>query len=270
MSYSPLELAEAYVKAGELDDALDALNEHLIHDDEDDDARRLRVQVLLRLGTPDHLLGALDDLDGLQEPTPQDAYTRSVVLEKQDALDEALAAARQATTDPDAAREARAVARVLGLLRKQGDLTAALELALERNWVQQAADLAADLNDPARALPYYNEAVTRAEKLGSVTSAEIAANIKARVLLKRANVHLALQNNAEAEADYQAAAEVVPDDPMIFFNRGLLALRRGDSTAAQTLLETAHARANKMLCEHMTREAEGDEALKLLWARVTG
>lgn len=269
MSYSPMELAEAYIKAGELDDALEALNDHLAHNADDDDARRLRVQVTLRLGTPDHLLGALDDLDALHEPTPADAYTRSVVLERQGNVAEALAAARDAATDPDPNRQSRAVGRVVDLLRKLGALEEALKLALERNWVQQAADLAADLNDPARALPYYDQALARAGALGSVTSPEIAANIKARVLLKRAGVHMALHHDTEAEADYRAAAEVIPDDPMIFFNLGVLAARRGEAEAATALLREAHGRANGTLRANMTAAA-GEAAVVDLWRAVAG
>ena len=269
MSYSPMELANAFIKAGELDDALDALNDYLTDNPDDDDVRRLRVQVLMRLDAPEHLLGALDDLDALYEPAPIDAYTRSVVLEKQGKLEDALAAAYDAAKDADTVRGARATGRVLELLRKNGELEAALNLALDQNWVQLAADLATELNEPERALPYYNEALARAEDLDSITSPGIAANIKARILLKRAGVHMALAHNDQADDDYVAAAAVIPDDPMIPFNRAVLAARRGDEAAARDLLKTAHDSANETLRTKMFTEMGANFTLKALWLAIT-
>ncbi|MBZ0278924.1 MAG: tetratricopeptide repeat protein, partial [Anaerolineae bacterium] len=46
MGYSPMQLAEAFIKTGELTDALDALNQQLETVPQDDYARRLRSQVL--------------------------------------------------------------------------------------------------------------------------------------------------------------------------------------------------------------------------------
>ena len=43
MGYSPLQLAQAFIKTGEIEDALDALNQHLEATPSDDETRRLRV-----------------------------------------------------------------------------------------------------------------------------------------------------------------------------------------------------------------------------------
>ena len=47
--YSPIELAEAFIRTGELADALDALNPHLEAQPNDETALRLRAAVLMRL-----------------------------------------------------------------------------------------------------------------------------------------------------------------------------------------------------------------------------
>ena len=43
--YNPITLADAFIQAGELDDALDALNQHLEANPSDDDARRVDIDM---------------------------------------------------------------------------------------------------------------------------------------------------------------------------------------------------------------------------------
>jgi tetratricopeptide (TPR) repeat protein len=257
MSYTPMQLAESFIKAGELPDALDALNAHLTDNPHDDDALRLRASVTLRQGNP---RAALDDLNALTAPTPPDAYSRSVVLAALDDLPAALEAARHAhATADEPAFGGRALGRVLDLLRTSGDLTGALALALEHDWVQWAADAAAALDDPQAANTYYTQALDRTERLFDVTSDVIAANIKARVLLKRAGTFVALGDDPAADADYQAAAAIIPDDPMIAFNRALIAARRNDTSQALVLLGETYTHAPQQLRQMMEAELRASQ-----------
>ena len=224
MTYSPMQLADAFISAGELDDALEALNQQLDAMPTDETARRLRVQVLMRLGERAYLQQALDDLDQLP-PQPVDGHTRSVVLERLGQPQAALAAAQAAL---EVAKEewlvARLLERVLGLMRQRGQVQLALELALRHDWVQWAADAAADLHDDQQAATYYTQALERINALRGQVAAIIVDNIRARVLLKRAGTYQRIGNLEAADADYVAASEVIPNDPMIPFNRGLIAV----------------------------------------------
>ncbi|MEO1163713.1 MAG: tetratricopeptide repeat protein, partial [Chloroflexota bacterium] len=58
MAYTPMQLAETFLKTGELEDALDALNQQLEAEPADEEARRLRVQVLMPLLVRDVLVAA--------------------------------------------------------------------------------------------------------------------------------------------------------------------------------------------------------------------
>jgi tetratricopeptide (TPR) repeat protein len=166
MSHSPMELAAAYIRAGELADALDALNEHLTNDPGDDDARRTRVEVRLRLGGERHWTAALDELAALSETTAADHYTRSVLLERLGRLDEAQSAARAAVdVAADEAFRGKAVDRLLDLAHKRGDADGALRVALENDWAGRAGDAALALDDAQAAYDHYTEALMRTEKL---------------------------------------------------------------------------------------------------------
>lgn len=259
MTYSPMQLADAFISAGELDDALQALDQQLDATPTDDNARRLRVQVLMRLGGKQQLEQALHDLNQLP-PQPVDGHMRSVVLERLGRPQAALAAAQAAL---DAAKDkrlaSRLLERVLGLMRQQGHIKNALRLALRHDWVQWAADAAADLHDDAQAITYYTQALARIDGLRGQVAAQIVDNIRARVLLKRAGAYQRSGHFADADADYIAAHEIIPDDPMIPFNRGLIAVCRGKTEDGKKLvrqaLKTAPAALQKLMYEELQADA---------------
>lgn len=256
MPYSPLQLAEAFIKAGEIEDAYDALCEHLADFPNDGEARRLRADVALRLDRRDAVKSALEDLDTLTDLTPMDSHTRSVILERLGRLEDALDALADTADDPH--ESSILLERRLNLLRKLGRLEEALSLALENDWIQWAADTAAALQDDERALDYYNEAIARTERLFEKTSEEIAVNIRARVLMKRGAVYHRLERLEEADADYLAALEAIPDDPGILFNRGLVAALRGETDIALVLCTDALEAAPNALRPNMLDEVRNN------------
>jgi len=265
-----MELAVAFIRAGELTDALDALDEQVANEPDDVDARRTRAEVLLRLGGAAHWEKALADIEAVGTPTAADHYMRSVLLGRLGRTEAARDAAQAAV---DAAADdvfrGKAAARLLDLTQQLGDAAGALEIAREHDWAGRAAEAALALGDAAAAYEYYTEALARAEKLEGTIADEIAANIRARVRLGRAGAALRAGMLDEAEADYAAAGAVIPDDPMIPFNRGEIALRRGDTAAATTLLRQAYKGANEHLRGLMRTAARANEALRAAWEAAT-
>src|SRR5690606_8702827 len=82
MVYSPMELAQAFIKSGELSDALDALNRHLEQNPDDDEGLRLRSEVLSRFRDTVSLQKALNDLIQLHEPAFEDWVRRVALSQK--------------------------------------------------------------------------------------------------------------------------------------------------------------------------------------------
>ncbi|HEX2623533.1 MAG TPA: hypothetical protein VHL11_25405, partial [Phototrophicaceae bacterium] len=141
MPYTPLELAAAFIKTGELDDALDALNQHLAATPSDDEARRMRIETLLRM--PENYQLALTDCDALSTPTADDCLKRSILCEKLNNLDSALQSMDTALQLQPGTE--RLIERQLYLLQLKGDFAAALKLLdvvpSTWRWKQWAGDL---------------------------------------------------------------------------------------------------------------------------------
>lgn len=242
MAYSALELVEAFIKAGELSDALDVLNDWIAQTPTEAAARRLRAAVLLRTGD---LAAALQDLAALETPTAADYASRSVILERSGDLRGALAAVEMARgLDPESERLAE---RQVGLLLALGEIQAARQIAAQQphtwRWLQWLGDLAAQAEDHSEAASHYSSALQQLESHFDIASGGHAAALKARLLLVRAESLQQLQRFAEAEADYAEAQAHIPNDPIIPFKRGLLAAERGDHAAGVLLCREALAKA---------------------------
>jgi Flp pilus assembly protein TadD len=111
MSYSPRELAEAFLKTGELQDALDAMQAHLLAAPHDDEMRRLMAQTLLRLGQEAASLAAWQDI---QTPLAEDAIHQATALLRLQRPGEATERLRAAAVRwPDDERLAERLTQVL-------------------------------------------------------------------------------------------------------------------------------------------------------------
>jgi Flp pilus assembly protein TadD len=73
------------------------------------------------------------------------------------------------------------------------------------------------------------------------------------MLLARADAHRRGGQLEFADADYVTASLLTPTDPLIPFNRGLIAWQRGDQEAALTLCRSALENASEPLQETMRR-----------------
>jgi tetratricopeptide (TPR) repeat protein len=184
---SALRLAEAFIQAGELDDALNALQGHLAANPADDTARRLRISILRRMNDAGHYQTALDDLDRLTTLTADDEVQRSILLQAMNDWPGANAAMERAhRLAPD---NERMTERYLLTLERSGSPDKARTL-LESlpntwRWLQIAGDLAQRMGDKAAAHQYYTAALAHLEEKLDTDNNAFAANLKQVLILKR-------------------------------------------------------------------------------------
>ncbi len=247
--YTPMELASVFIQTGELRDALDALNQHLTDSPEDGEGLRLRAQVLARLPQTTDWTAAIADLKALRDPGLDDIFLHSVLHERLGDYDQALAILTQSGA---ALESARMVERRVYLLQKRGDPAAALALVAQQaqtwRWQEWAGDLALQSAVYETAIAHYNAALASVPVFGDTRWTE---SIRARLLLARAEAALKLNNFDAAERDYTEAERLIPGDPMIVFNRGIIAAQRGDLDTAQQLCRAALAKAGSSLAARM-------------------
>jgi tetratricopeptide (TPR) repeat protein len=264
MAYSALEMADAFIKAGELQDALDVLNQHLSsvassNTIDADEAYRLRAELLLRLPGEGHLQKALADFDALSTCTPDDEMRRSVIFERMDNLAAALDSAQKAYRAR--ADDERFAERTLQLLMTQGKLdeaAAMLETLPDTwRWQQWHGDVAAAREDWQSARESYQAALGSVEQILGFVWVD---GVKARLHLALADVCIHLSDYQQSNLHYITAETFIPDDPMIPFNRGLLCALQGDTAQAVHLCRAAYANANanETLRAHMASTLRDD------------
>lgn len=257
MSYSPLELAAAFIQTGELNDALDALNTHLAQQSQDDRARRLRIGVCKHLGG-DHLQTALTDFEHIHTPEPEDVIQHSTLLEQSRQPDAALGVLAKAHNQW--ANHERLTERYLQVLLAHSQTETALLVVgvqpREWRWLQWEGDALALRGDHLLATARYGLALAQLADLVTEASARYFAPIQARLLLARAGAYCRAGLLDQAEEHYAAAATLIPDDPAIPFNQGLLAWLRGDQEQALRLCRAALQSARESLRAHLLADCE--------------
>lgn len=264
-----LQIAESFIQAGELEDALDSINQHLEENGVDDAALRLRAAVNARVSGQYH--AALADLDALGQQQPEDYILRASLLARagqpQAAL-QASAAGNAAYPDHE-----RLMEQYVYLLRRYGQPEQALaiidQLPEGWRWSQWAGDLYADQGKDAEAIAHYSAAIQTLqvrynllgdqaahipedESISETASVSMTlAVIYARLLLARAGCAQRLGHYADADADYQQAQVLMPGDPMIPFNRGLMAFQQGQAVQARQWVASALEAASTTLQAQM-------------------
>jgi tetratricopeptide (TPR) repeat protein len=254
-----MELANVFIQTGELDDALDALNQQLDSHPDDDDARRLRISVLMRLATPDHLTKALKDSQQLTTPQADDYVSRSIVLEKQGHTQQAAATMQKALSA--APHNPRYTERLLQLYSTTGDYDSALALLDSQprhwRWLERAADIQVQRGDDAAATTHYTEAILQLDTFKETLRRDYWQALRVRLLMARGHTYRRRSLLDEAAADYNAAQTLLPDDPSITFNRGLVAALRDDLDTAVDLCQKALNAASPAL-EQRLRDSLAD------------
>jgi tetratricopeptide (TPR) repeat protein len=246
MAYTPLQLAEAFIQAGELADAADALTQHLDSNPDDDSARRLRAQVLARLPDEADLRLADADLSQLATPTTDDAIWRSIVLQRLG--DNYHAAALLAELHENNPENERIAERYFDLLLGQGKYAEAQfvrdQMPDSWDWLQRSAILAESQEQQEQAVLYLTQALADLETRFDLSSDAFAQSIKGSFLNQRAHDYLELQRFPEAEVDFAAAEALLPDDPSPTFWHGLITAELGDIEQGLMLCRTAFAKAS--------------------------
>lgn len=213
--YSPIQLAEAFIRTGELADALDALNPHLEANPHDETALRLRAAVLMRLPGEDYAHAALADLDKLNPKTADDFVQQSVIMQM--GLGDWSAAVRATEQAHQLVpNDERITERLLMLYDQVGEVDKARTLLTTLpgtwRWLQLAGDLAQKAHEPETAIERYTEALDALETKMDTAANPIARNIMGMIVGSRAAAHLEAGHITESEADYRIVAEVFPTD----------------------------------------------------------
>jgi tetratricopeptide (TPR) repeat protein len=274
MSYNILELVDAHVQSGDLDTALELLNPHLSAHPTDDDARRWRVAILMHLPGDDRQQAALADLDAIGTPIPDDVLRRSIALQTLGELKAAQSVIRDALKHWPA--DEQLTERLLYLLTLAGDHANAERVlaTLPRTWrwLLWAGEVAAETARDTDAIAAYSDALIDLER--SLDTADpFAANIKAQILLGRAQVHATIGAFYDADDDYAAAQALLPNDSLLLFKRGLLASLQGDLIQALSVCGDALTQANEYeqsQMEHILRTDPRHAPLAMLLLQGEG
>jgi tetratricopeptide (TPR) repeat protein len=235
MTYTPMELAEVFIKTGELADALDALNQQLIAEPLDDTARRLRASVLQRLEEPNNLQKALTDLQKLSDASADDYVQQSVIHERLNQVGGAIKAMQTAhllSSDSE-----RILERLVELMTHEKRYSEALDILNNApqtwRWLMRQADIYTLNDNPPKALVALNLAQANLETVFPDLLSPVSRNTMAQIHVARGQVQMKLDNLKEAEKDYRDALYHIPDDATILFNLGLIYARKDMLTRAE-------------------------------------
>lgn len=200
--------ADAFLLAGELADALEALDSYLRDHPDDGDIRRLRAAVLLRLPGDDTAWAALDDLAAMRTRTAEDEIARVRALRRlgeEAAAHEALYDAFERTGD------LRLAGLLLASLHQRGETDSAFDLldGLPETavWLRWRGEFALLADDPAAALAAFNAALNR---LAAVAETDFIRNERGQLLLRRAEVWQRLGDEPAAHSDRAEARRLLP------------------------------------------------------------
>lgn len=234
MVYTALEMAEAFLKAGELDDALEALCEHLADHPLDAEALRLRGRLYGRIGRASE---ALADYAAITQPEPDDHIEQANILSADGQAASAIVLLRDAhEAHPTCSRLAE---RLIRLLVDAGEVVEARRIAGDMGdmmqgtrsgwgWWSRAGDLAMMNDDPRTAAEYYGRAIGHFQRTADALS-PVMQNVMGGWYCARAAAYIALDAPEAALRDYRTAAELIPDDASIRFQIGLLIFQHGDA-----------------------------------------
>lgn len=263
MPYTPMELANAFLRTGELDDALEALNAQLSQDATHAEARELRAKLFL---SRNHLNDAL--LDAQQLPDSAEAHVlRSLIYERMEQLQEALAEMNLAREI--APQEERYAERVVHLYRKQSRWQDALAvIATQPNtwrWNQHEADICAILGEYERSITLYSTVIDALTGLiQQAFQKAFMVSLRGRVLIARAECYTHLKRYTLAQEDYLKAKKAIPDDPTIDFNLGVIQALEGNMVGAVSACREALLYASDEVRQHLYASLEATPALASL------
>jgi tetratricopeptide (TPR) repeat protein len=181
MNHSPRDLAEAFLKTGELQDALAAMQAHLLACPHDDEMRRLMAQTLLRLGQDEASLAAWQ---GIHTPLAEDAVHQATALLRLQRPGEAVERLQGAVADcPGDERLAERLVQVLMAQERYAEAYQAARAHTGWRWEHYLGDIAAALGSPDKAAGHYQAALAALESRnhGSTVLQAVAAHLRQKL-----------------------------------------------------------------------------------------
>lgn len=272
MPYTAMELADAFIKTGELDDAVIALREHLEQHQQDDEARRLYIQVQMRLSAGDDLVTLINNFDFLSEKTADDWRLQSTIYEQNNQVILAIESIRHARKITP--NDERLTERYLDLLLKNEQYDNALTLVREQaktwRWLEREGDILALIGNDRLATARYGLVLAHLSELEGTMRDDYLQSLKLRVILARAHAYRRLEHYDLAEALYLEAQDILGDDLTIQFNLGLLAYLNGDANTALMKCREALDKASDTLRTHMLSSLDEEELFISLKQQLVG
>ncbi|MFN8379368.1 MAG: tetratricopeptide repeat protein [Anaerolineae bacterium] len=203
-----LTMADAFLMAGELADALEALDSYLSEQPDDGDIRRLRAAVLLRLPGDDTAWAALDDLAAMRVRTAEDEIARVRALRR---LGEDTAAHEVLFDAFERTGDLRLADLLLASLHQRGEVDPALDvleiLPETTVWLRWRGEFALLADDPAAAVAAFNAALAR---LAAIPETDVIRNERGQLLLRRADAWQRSGDERAALHDRDEARRLLP------------------------------------------------------------
>lgn len=200
--------ADAFLMAGELADALEALDSYLSDHPDDGDIRRLRAAVLLRMPGEEPAWAALEDLAAMRVRTAEDEIARVRALRQ---LGEEVAAHEALFDAYERTGDLRLADLLLASLYQRGETDLGFDvldtLPATTVWLHWRGEFALQAGDPAAAVAAYSAALDR---LDAVPPSDLILNERGRLLLRRAEAYQRAGDDPAAHADREAARRLLP------------------------------------------------------------
>lgn len=251
MSYSPMELAYAFLQTGEYDDALDALNEQVKNEPDDTEARILRASLLIRMGDTNKLNQAITDLENIDNKTAEQLRLLSVAYERQQQLDKAIEFTQKAhSLAPD---DERLTERLVTLLRNTKQIDEAIALVRQQSrswrWLQWEGDLLLEDGNAVLAIARYGLVLAQLDEIDMRDDYRNA--MKLRLLSARATAYRMMQQYDLAQEHYEQAQKLMPNDITLQFNIGVIGALNGDFDNGIISARNALDNASNTMRQHM-------------------
>lgn len=264
--YSLLEVARAFIRSGEIADALDALDAALAADPTHQEARRLRAEVHARGTDERQLRAALVDYAALEALTVTDALRMAALWQR--VGDDAAALAVLDAARAQYPADERLPEQQATLHMARGQYAEALALITRRpvtwRWLALAAECDAARGQHAAAVQWLTQALALLDAQQDHDS-PFYAEQRARLLSARGRAHRALARYTDALDDYTAAYQAMPNDPLILFNQAVV-MQLSQQPGAAVYYRLAYQAASPALRDIMRAEIASDARLQTgLW-----
>ncbi len=263
MRYTPMELAESFLKTGELTDALDALNQQLLDAPTDQEARRLRAQLLTRLGQPQN---ALDDLQQLTDFSTDDVLLQVRLYEMLGQFDDALDVLQ--TTYNQRPEDGKLAENWWQLLTRQQRYEEAAQIAAVQltdwRWQQLHGQSLASNGQISEAIAVYQQALASLEaKLPNFSDQRNAQAWQAQLMLLLVGCYVKQRDWQNAQTMLNQVRPLT-EDSIVTFYTGMVAVGQGQIADGIKYIQTALQASSLEVRAALLHDLRDHEVLHLL------